>query len=114
MISRDELLTYKVHVHSHNNFPTASGLASSASGYACLGNVAAFLRANVTVFTLATLFQIQEAFPGELTAIARVGSGSACRSLYGGWVQWISGEKETGEDSIAVQVTRRLFVSKIV
>lgn len=30
-------LNYKVHVASVNNFPTAAGLASSASGYACLG-----------------------------------------------------------------------------
>lgn len=30
-------LSYKVHVASENNFPTAAGLASSAAGYACLG-----------------------------------------------------------------------------
>lgn len=27
-----------VHICSENNFPTAAGLASSAAGYACLGN----------------------------------------------------------------------------
>lgn len=30
-------LSYKVHIASVNNFPTAAGVASSASGYACLG-----------------------------------------------------------------------------
>lgn len=30
-------LSYKVHIASVNNFPTAAGLASSAAGYACLG-----------------------------------------------------------------------------
>lgn len=30
-------LSYKVHICSNNNFPTAAGLASSAAGYACLG-----------------------------------------------------------------------------
>lgn len=41
---------------------------------------------------------------GELSAIARQGSGSACRSMYGGFVQWIMGQKEDGKDSIAQQV----------
>lgn len=30
-------LSYKIHIASENNFPTAAGLASSAAGYACLG-----------------------------------------------------------------------------
>lgn len=31
------MLTWKVHICSENNFPTAAGLASSAAGFACLG-----------------------------------------------------------------------------
>ena len=34
--SECEILKYKVHICSENNFPTAAGLASSAAGYACL------------------------------------------------------------------------------
>lgn len=41
---------------------------------------------------------------GELSGIARQGSGSACRSMYGGFVQWIMGNKEDGKDSLAQQV----------
>ncbi|XP_038662382.1 diphosphomevalonate decarboxylase [Scyliorhinus canicula] len=81
-------LHHKIHICSVNNFPTAAGLASSAAGYACL------------VYTLAKLHGLE----GELSEIARQGSGSACRSMYGGFVQWIMGEKEDGSDSIAQQI----------
>lgn len=60
-----------VHICSENNFPTAAGLASSAAGYAAL------------VGALAALHGIE----GDISAIARKGSGSACRSVLGGWVK---------------------------
>ncbi|XP_059156064.1 diphosphomevalonate decarboxylase-like [Physella acuta] len=83
----DEILQH-VHIVSENNFPTAAGLASSAAGYACL------------VFSLAKLFGVQ----GEISDIARLGSGSACRSMYGGFVSWCMGELDDGSDSYAVQI----------
>ncbi|XP_014670364.1 PREDICTED: diphosphomevalonate decarboxylase-like [Priapulus caudatus] len=79
---------YHVHICSENNFPTAAGLASSAAGYACL------------VYTLAQLFNVE----GDISAIARQGSGSACRSVMGGFVRWLMGSNEDGSDSIAEQV----------
>jgi len=91
-ISREKLQSLKIHICSENNFPTASGLASSASGFACL------------VYTLSQLFDIKETYPGELSGIARMGSGSACRSLYGGFVKWEQGIMENGQDSIALQI----------
>uniref|UniRef100_A0A8D2LFN3 Diphosphomevalonate decarboxylase n=1 Tax=Varanus komodoensis TaxID=61221 RepID=A0A8D2LFN3_VARKO len=81
-------LAYKVHIASENNFPTAAGLASSAAGYACL------------VYTLAQLYGVE----GELSEVARQGSGSACRSMFGGFVQWLMGERADGKDSVAQQV----------
>lgn len=81
-------LSHKVHICSVNNFPTAAGLASSAAGFACL------------VYTLARVFGVE----GELSGIARRGSGSACRSMYGGFVQWIMGHEHDGKDSVAQQV----------
>jgi len=82
----------KVHVVSINNFPTAAGLASSAAGYAALS------------FALAKLYDLEDAYPGDLSTIARVGSGSACRSLAGGFVAWDMGDKADGTDSCARQV----------
>ncbi|NXK98295.1 MVD1 decarboxylase, partial [Formicarius rufipectus] len=82
------LLSYKVHVASENNFPTAAGLASSAAGYACL------------VSALARLYGVED----ELSEVARRGSGSACRSMLGGFVQWQRGERPDGTDSVALQV----------
>lgn len=81
-----------LHVVSENSFPTAAGLASSAAGLACL------------VAAVAELLGVREAFPGQLSAIARQGSGSACRSLAGGFVRWNKGERADGSDSVAVQV----------
>lgn len=52
------------------------------------------------VYTLAKVFGVE----GELSAIARQGSGSACRSMYGGFVQWIMGQRDDGKDSLAQQV----------
>lgn len=44
------------------------------------------------------------ASPSELSLVARLGSGSACRSLFGGFVAWEVGSSLTGEDSLAIQV----------
>ncbi|KAL4235020.1 hypothetical protein ACF0H5_006658 [Mactra antiquata] len=84
----DQLLSWKIHICSENNFPTAAGLASSAAGYACLA------------FTLAQLYKVT----GDVSDIARRGSGSACRSVYGGFVVWNKGENIDGTDSIARQI----------
>ncbi|KAI9033360.1 diphosphomevalonate decarboxylase [Hyaloraphidium curvatum] len=85
------LSTYKLHICSENNFPTAAGLASSAAGYAAL------------VFALATVFELPMS-GSEISRLARVGSGSACRSVFGGYVAWEMGSKPDGSDSEAVQV----------
>ncbi|KAK4798555.1 hypothetical protein SAY86_030881 [Trapa natans] len=90
-IAKQDWQKLRVHIASYNNFPTAAGLASSAAGFACL------------VFALAKLMNAKED-PSQLSAIARQGSGSACRSLYGGFVKWIMGKEENGSDSLAVQL----------
>lgn len=93
LVSKHEWLDMGVHVSSYNTFPTAAGLASSAAGYAAL------------VAGLAHVYNAQETYEGQLSAIARQGSGSACRSLYGGFVAWrMGGQQKDWSDSIAQQV----------
>jgi len=65
----------RARIASRNEFPTAAGLASSASGFAALA-VAACAAAGVRKTA------------EELSALARLGSGSAARSVPGGWAVW--------------------------
>jgi len=76
-------------VMSENNFPSGAGIASSAAAFAALalaGSRAAGL-------------ELGEA---QLSRLARRGSGSACRSIPGGFVEWVAGEGEL--DSYATSI----------
>lgn len=75
-------------VHTSNNFPTAAGLASSASGFAAL-----LTAANAAVESPLNLRQ--------LALLARQASGSAGRSLFDAYVVQHRGEHEDGSDSFA-------------
>ena len=88
LVKKEDWKKWNLQIVSENNFPTAAGLASSASGFACLTQA------------LARLYRVE----GDISTYARQGSGSACRSVYGGWVKWQMGEKDDGTDSIAIQV----------
>ncbi len=89
--SLPKLSSYPLRIASQNNFPTAAGLASSAAGFAAL------------VRAIADLYKLPQS-PEQLSLIARQGSGSACRSLMGGYVAWRSGEQKDGSDSMAQEV----------
>ena len=68
-------------VESYNNFPTATGIASSASGFAALSLAA----------SNAAGLDLDEK---TLSRLARTGSGSACRSIPAGFVEWQVGEQD--------------------
>jgi diphosphomevalonate decarboxylase len=70
-------------IESENNFPIGAGVASSASGFAALA------LAGTSAFGLA----LPEP---ALSSLARYGSGSACRSIPGGFVEWRT-DPETGD-----------------
>jgi diphosphomevalonate decarboxylase len=78
-------------VVSRGDFPASAGLASSAAGFAAL-SVAARAAAGFS------------RDPRAESILARQGSGSACRSIEGGFVRWNRGRQENGRDSFAEQV----------
>lgn len=81
----------RVRVQSANDFPTAAGLASSSSGFAAL--VTAACGASGQTRTME-----------DLSVLARRGSGSAARSIFGGWAAWDLGERPDGIDSHAREI----------
>lgn len=76
-------------VTSENNFPTGSGIASSASGFAALSLAAS---------AAAGLELGREA----LSRLARRGSGSACRSVPGGFVEWLPGKDDNSSYAVSI------------
>lgn len=87
-------------VETVNDVPTGAGLASSASGYAAL------------VLALDALFGWQLTKP-QLSVLARMGSGSACRSLWQGFVHWRAGKLADGLDSHAYPLATQLPALRI-
>jgi diphosphomevalonate decarboxylase len=82
-------ITLRAEVVSENNFPTGAGIASSAAAFAALAMAA----------SKAAGLALPEA---ELSRLARCGSGSACRSIPGGFVEWQTGTGD--EDSFAFSI----------
>lgn len=83
--------TKKCALISHNSFAHSTGLASSASGMA-----AAALAASAAAHLSLT--------SNNLSAIARLGSGSAARSIPNGWTRWFAGSRPDGADSYATSI----------
>jgi len=75
-------------VEAYNTVATAAGFASSASGFAAL------------VMALHALhgWSVDKRI---LSIFARMGSGSACRSLWDGFVHWHAGQRADGSDCFA-------------
>lgn len=79
---------FRFALRARNTVPTAAGFASSASGFAALAKALDGLFG----WGLGTR---------ELSILARLGSGSAARSLEEGFVEWHAGERADGMDSVA-------------
>jgi diphosphomevalonate decarboxylase len=88
--------TSRARVRSDNHFPTAAGLASSASGFAALAAAAA------RAYGLALDAR-------ALSVLARRGSGSAARSIFGGFVRMHAGDRD--DDAFAEPIASSLVDS---
>ena len=82
-------VAFKFKMMSRNDFPTQAGLASSSSGFAALA--------------IATVNALNLDFAkAEISKYARLGSGSAARSIHGGFVYWNKGHSH--DTSFAQQI----------
>jgi len=79
----------KARVVTQNNFPTATGLSSSASGFAAL-SVAGAKAAGLSLSEK------------ELSILARQGSGSACRSIPDGFTEWLDGDSSNTSYAVSL------------
>ena len=92
------MIEWPISIESQNNFNTAAGLASSSSGLSCLG------------YALANLYGLQDV---DVSILARIGSGSACRSVYGGFVKWEKGWKDKSELEHPELVSKKSIAVKV-
>lgn len=91
----------RARVTSRNDVPTAAGLASSASAFCALALAAS------RAFGLA----LDER---QLSMLARRGSGSAARSVFGGFAIMHRGQRDDGEDCFAEPITSALDARLVV
>ncbi len=75
------LNSYHLIIHSDNTFPHSSGIASSASAFSAIALCLCSLHEQIEIKPLSNFFQVASNW-------ARIGSGSACRSVYGGYNLW--------------------------
>lgn len=104
-LRRELGFTAPLAIRSSNSFPADCGIASSASGLAALTTAA------IAAWTGASSFSELAAadFGRErLAALARRGSGSACRSLHGGYVLWEAGNAPASQ-SVSVALDAGVF-----
>lgn len=85
-------ISERASVITHNHVPTAAGLASSASGFAALAGAAA-RAAGLNLNSR------------DLSRLARRGSGSATRSIYGGFVAWQQGTDDLSSYAYPIDET---------
>jgi diphosphomevalonate decarboxylase len=88
LVRKRARISLPAEVATCNTVPTAAGLASSAAGFAALA-LAASRAAGLHLS------------PAELSELSRRGSGSAARSIFGGFCEMAAGSRTDGSDAVA-------------
>ena len=98
------LLHFNLEINTKNTFPHSSGIASSASGMSALSLCIMSLEKEITKDDLsANFFFLKASF------LSRIGSGSACRSVYGGFNIWGKHKDfEQSSDLFSVQLNQSI------
>lgn len=89
------LREFAVSIHSTNSFPHSTGIASSASSFGA-----------IALALLSVSGYAEEDLKQQASFLSRLGSGSACRSMYAGYALWgrIS-EVDASSDTYAIPIT---------
>ena len=96
------LSNYHLTISSSNSFPHSSGIASSASAMSALSLCIMSLEKELTLID-------DEFFYKKASFISRIGSGSACRSIYGGINFWgTHSDFSFGSDLYSTQVSKSI------
>lgn len=95
---------YEYHIESSNTFPHSAGIASSASAYGALALCLADLKKQITEEAIDT-----QSFFKQASTWARLGSGSACRSVYPQFAIWGEfGQMQDTSDYHAIPVSENI------
>ena len=112
-LDKNNLSKGNLMITSDNTFPTAAGCASSASSMAIL------VKLLVKVFNYKNISNYNKSSVDILiieSSLARLGSGSACRSIYGGIVEWHKSNKDYIEflgNSYALPIVNENYWSEL-
>ncbi len=96
------LMNLHLNIESSNTFPHSSGIASSASSYSALAIALAEINLQITGETLSSSI---------ISEIARLGSGSACRSTQSGWNLWGASDIEGSNDHNSIEINSKVHHS---
>jgi diphosphomevalonate decarboxylase len=95
---------YRIDIHTQNTFPHSAGIASSASGFSALTLAVVDLAKEISGKQLP-----HDVFIKYASWLSRLGSGSACRSVYGGFSLWgVSKDWKNSSDLYAIDINEHI------